>query len=101
MSVVMSFAIFPIDKGDHVGEYVSKVVAYIRDSGIKYQFTPMATIMEADDVSELLEIVNQAHKILEPISDRTYCTITLDSSKTKDNRIESKKESIERRIGKI
>lgn len=101
MSIVMSFAIFPIDKGDHVGDYVSKVVAFIRDSGVKYQFTPMATIMEADNVSELLEIVNQAHKILEPISDRTYCTITIDSSKSKNNRLESKKESIESRIGKV
>ena len=97
----MSFAIFPIDKGDHIGEYVSKVVAHIRDSGTKYQFTPMATIMEAEEISELLEIVKQSHEILAPVSDRTYCTITLDSSKTKNNRLESKKDSIERRIGKL
>ena len=101
MSAIMNFAIFPIDKGSQVGEYVSKVVKHIRDSGFAYQFTPMATIVEADTVAELLALVDQAYAILDPVSDRVYCNITLDYSKTKTNRIEGKKASIEKRIGEV
>jgi len=101
MSAIMNFAIFPIDKGDHVGEYVSKVVAHIRECGLKYQFTPMATIVEADTVAELLQLVAEAHEILAPVSDRTYCTISIDNSPKKANRIEGKRTSIEERIGKV
>lgn len=101
MSAIMNFAIFPVDKGDHVGEYVSKVVAHIRDSGLDYQFTPMATIVEAETVAELLKLVDEAFKILEPVSDRVYCTMNMDYSKNKTNRIEAKKSSIEKRIGEV
>ena len=101
MSAIMNFAIFPVDKGDHVGEYVSKVVAHIRDSGLQFQFTPMATIVEAETVGELLKLVEEAHEILAPVSERTYCTISLDYSKTKTNRIAGKRASVEGRIGEV
>ena len=101
MSAIMNFAIFPIDKGDHVGEYVSKVVLHIKESGLSYQFSPMGTVIEADTVAELLQIVEQSYEILGPVSDRVYCTMNLDYSKTKTNRILSKTASIESRIGDV
>jgi len=101
MSAIMNFAIFPIDKGDHVGEYVSKVVQLIKDSGFDYQFSPMGTVVEADTVQELLDLVNQSYEILSPVSDRVYCNMSLDYSKTKTNRIAGKRKSIEDRIGDV
>lgn len=97
----MNFAIFPIDKGDHIGEYVSQVVAYIRDSGLVYQFTPMGTIIEAESVPELLKIVEGSYKILDPISDRIYCVMNIDSNKNKTDFLNKKVKSIENRIGLI
>ena len=101
MSVIMNFAIFPIDKGDHIGEYVSKVVEHIKNSGLKYQFSPMGTIIEGDTVPELLNIVKDAYVIMDPISDRIYCTMNMDYNKNKTDLIKSKRESIEKRIGKV
>lgn len=101
MSAIMNFAIFPIDQGAHVGEYVSKVIQYIKNSGHNYQFSPMGTVIEADTVPELLKIVDEAYKIMEPVSDRVYCTMSLDYNKKKNNLIESKRASIEKRIGEI
>ena len=101
MSAIMNFAIFPIDKGDHVSEYVSKVVAHIRASGYLYEFTPMATIVEADTVAELLRLVENSYEILAPVSDRIYCNMTMDFSKTKNNRIQGKRLSIENKIGDV
>ena len=97
----MNFAIFPIDKGAHIGEYVSKVIAYIKESGVSYQFTPMGTIVEADTVAEVLKIVERAYEILDPISDRVYCVMNMDFNKNKSGLIKGKTESIESRIGEV
>ena len=97
----MNFAIFPIDKGDHIGEYVSKVIAYIKESGVEYQFSPMGTIIEAPTVPELLNIVEKAYEIMDPISDRIYCVMNMDYNKNKTGLLKSKTNSIESRIGKV
>lgn len=101
MSAIMNFAIFPIDKGDHIGEYVSKVIAYIKESGVNYQFTPMGTIIEAPTVPELLKIVEKSYEIMDPISDRIYCVMNMDYNKNKTGLLKSKTASIESRIGDV
>lgn len=101
MSAIMNFAIFPIDKGDHIGEYVSKVVEHIKSTGFNFEFTPMGTIIEAATVPELLKLVEQAYEIMDPISDRIYCVMNMDYNKNKTNLIKSKRESVEKRIGKV
>ena len=101
MSVIMNFAIFPTDKGAHVGDYVSKVVSYIKESGVTYQFSPMGTVIETDTVAEALKMIEESHKILEPVSDRIYCVMNMDYHKHKSNLIAGKTESIEKRIGSV
>lgn len=101
MSAIMNFAIFPIDKGDHIGDYVSKVIQHIKDSGLNYQFGPMGTTIEAATVPELLKIVEKAYEIMDPISDRIYCVMNMDYNKNKSDLIKNKRASIEKRIGKI
>ncbi|AZQ65159.1 MTH1187 family thiamine-binding protein [Flammeovirga pectinis] len=101
MGVIMNFAIFPIDKGDHIGEYVSKVVQHIKETGLTYQFSPMGTIIEAETVTELLKVVDDAYKIMDSISDRIYCVMNMDSNKNKSNMIKSKTASVEKRIGTV
>ena len=101
MSEIMQFAIFPIDKGDHIGEYVSKVINFIKVSGLHYEFGPMGTTIEAETVPELLKIVEEAYEIMDPISDRIYCVMNMDYNKNKTDLINKKRESIEKRIGKV
>lgn len=101
MSAIMNFAIFPIDKGDHIGDYVSKVIQFIKDSGLSYQFGPMGTTIEADTVPELLKVVEKAYEIMDPISDRIYCVMNMDYNKNKVDLINSKRASVEKRIGKV
>lgn len=97
----MNFAIFPIDKGDHIGEYVSKVVEHIKGTGLNFEFTPMGTIIEASTVPELLKVVERAYEIMDPISDRIYCVMNMDYNKNKTNLIKSKRKSVEKRVGKL
>lgn len=101
MSAIMNFAIFPIDKGEHIGDYVSKVVEFIKESGLSYQFSPMGTIIEAPTVPELLKVVEKAYEIMDPISDRVYCVMNMDYNKNKTDLIHKKRASVENRIGKV
>jgi uncharacterized protein (TIGR00106 family) len=101
MSVLMEFAIFPTDKGDSVSKQVSKVIGLIRESGINYQLTAMGTLIETNELPEALALVNSCYEVLEEDSDRVYCTLTMDIQKNKHNRLTSKVESIENKIGKV
>ena len=101
MSAIMNFAIFPVDKGAHISEYVSEVIKYIKDSGLSYKFSPMGTIVEAETVPELLKVVEEAYKIMDPISERVYCVMNLDYNKSKSGLIEGKTKSVEDRIGGV
>jgi uncharacterized protein (TIGR00106 family) len=101
MSVLMNFAMFPTDKGTSVSAHVSKVIDMIRNSGAQYKLTPMATVIETETMSEALEIIQKANDILEPDSDRIYSSVTFDIQKNKGNRIVTKVESVENKIGTV
>ena len=105
MSVLLNFAIFPLDKktdgGGGGSEYVSKVLKMIRESGVSYKLNSMGTTIETDTMEEALHIVNESYKILEPFSKRIYATINIDAKKGRKNGISQKIESIEKRIGKV
>lgn len=99
MSVLMEFAMFPTDKGDSVSKYVSEIIKMIRESGVDYKLTAMGTIIETQTMSEALSILQKAYEVLEPVSTRVYSTVTFDIRKEKENRLTSKIDSIEKKIG--
>jgi len=101
MSVMVSFAIFPTDKGISVSEYVSKVVENVRDSGFSYKLTPMSTIVETNTMEEALQIVNESYLILKPHSERIYLSLTMDIKHETGNRMEQKIQSVESKIGTV
>ncbi len=101
MNVLMEFAMFPTDKGISVSEYVSKIIDMIRQSGCDYKLTAMGTIVETPDMETATGILNNAQKILEPHSDRIYCSAKFDIKKSENGRLTKKIESIESKIGKV
>jgi len=101
MSVLLNFAMFPTDKVGGVSAYVGKVIEFVRDSGVAYRLNPMGTTIETNTMEEALDIVNQAYKILEPDAERIYTTINIDARKGASGRIQSKIDSIERKIGAV
>jgi uncharacterized protein (TIGR00106 family) len=102
MSVLLEFAMFPTDKGESVSEYVSQVIEMVRDSGMSYQLTPMGTIIEADDLSQILSVVQAAHDVLDQAGcNRIYSSLKLDIRKGKDNRLKGKLDSVRDKIGAV
>lgn len=79
MSVILEFAIFPVDKGAHVSEYVKKVIKMIDELPYNSQLTPMGTIVECDTMDECLAVISKANAVLEPLAERIYCTAKFDN----------------------
>lgn len=94
MSVIMEFAIFPTDKGGHVSQYVKKVIDMIDALPYQSQLTPMGTIVECDTMDECLKIIADANALLEPNTERVYCTAKFDNKIGKTGQMDYKINSI-------
>ena len=101
MSVLVNFAMFPTDAGSSKSKPVSKVIEFIKNSGVKYQLGAMGTTIETETMTEALNIINKAYEVLEKDHDRVYTSITMDARKGEVGRMQSKIESIESKIGKV
>lgn len=100
MSVLLEFAMFPTDKGESVSAYVSRILKAIDASGFSYQLTPMGTIVEADELGQILSLIKDAYEQLEPDCKRVYSSLKLDIRKGESGRLKKKVESVERKVGK-
>jgi len=101
MSVLLEYAMFPTDKGESVSQYVSKILEMIKKTGFNYKLTPMGSIIETDTVEQATAIINKSYKVLEPYASRVYSSIKMDIRKGQKNRLKSKIQSIENKIGKV
>ena len=101
MSVLLEFAMFPMDKGESVKEDVAQIIKMIDESGVSYQLTAMGTIIETDTMDEALDIVRKAYAVLEESCDRVYSSLKFDIRKGSSNRLKTKIESVEKLIGRV
>lgn len=97
MSTLINFSIFPMDKGDSVSVYVSRVLKIIRDSGLDYKLNPMGTSIEGE-WDEVMTVVSHCFEELQKDCDRVYMTVNVDYRKGKSGRIESKVKSVEAKL---
>ncbi len=99
MSVLMEIAMFPTDVGESKSEYVAEVLKVIKNSGLDYQLTPMATIIEAETLSELTALIPKMYEALEKKgSKRVYSVVKFDIRPAKKNRLKQKVASVQKRL---
>lgn len=102
MSVLLEMSMFPTDKNESKSEQVAQVIKIIRDSGFSYQLTAMATIIETEDISDALSLVEKCYRKLEELDcNRVYATLKFDIRKNHENRLENKIKSVEKHIGEV
>ena len=78
--------------------YVAEVLKLVKDSGIKYQLTPMGTILEGD-LDEIFALVRRMHEV--PFSDeikRVVTTLKIDDRRDKPLTMESKVKAVTSKI---
>ena len=97
--VLLELSIYPLDKGESVGEYVARCLDIIDRSGLAYQCHAMGTTLEGE-YGAVMGVVGQCFAALEPDCNRIECIIKLDYRKDVQNRLHGKVRSVEQRLGR-
>jgi uncharacterized protein (TIGR00106 family) len=97
MSIVALLSIAPVREGTMAPE-VAKAVDALDDYDISYETNPMGTVIEADDIGELLAAVGAAHRAVD--GDRVSTFLKVDDKRTVDQHAEEKVEAVERELGR-
>lgn len=77
---ITSFTITPIGTKDtSLSKFVAAALRALKEKGIKFELTPMATILEADSLDEIFSAVKAAHEaVLNMGVKRVVIQITID-----------------------
>lgn len=94
MSVIIDFSIYPMDKGSQsLSPYVARAIDIIKSSGLSYQLGPMGTAIEGE-WDEVMSVVDQCYRALEPDSDRIFINLKVDSKKGRSGGLSGKVASV-------
>lgn len=103
MSVLLEFAMFPTSDNCREGSSVSKQVAKIIDAidkkGVRYQLTPMGTVVETDTMREALDVIELAYEQVSEC-ERVYSSLKFDIRKKSENRLSTKIKSVETHLNR-
>jgi len=94
-----SFSIAPLDKGESVSKYVARLIDLIDNSGLDYQLTPMATIVEGD-FDQVMSLIASCHKKMRSMSSRVITNVRIDDREGASGRLSGKVASVERELGR-
>jgi uncharacterized protein (TIGR00106 family) len=96
MSVLVTLAIFPLDKGEELAAYVAKALRVIERSGLPYSLGSMSTCIEGD-YDDVMAVVRGCFLALQDCCDRVYMTVALDY-RAGENRMHSKVQAVEQML---
>jgi uncharacterized protein (TIGR00106 family) len=90
--VIAEFSIHPIGEGTSVSSYVRAALSELKKArGLRLQVTPMATVIEAEKLSDILLAVEAAHESLfHTGAKRVNFILRVDDRRDKKRRMEDK-----------
>jgi len=101
MSILLEFAMFPTSdncrEGSSVSKQVAKIIDAIDKSGVKYQLTPMGTVVETDTMQKALDVIALAYEQVK-YCERVYSSLKFDIRHNSENRLENKIKSVEDKL---
>ena len=99
-AVIAEFSVIPLGlKETSLSKYVAEAIKIVKDSGIKYQLTPMGTILEDDSLERILSVIQRVHNALFELGiPRLLTRISIDERRDVSRTMESKVESVLRRL---
>jgi uncharacterized protein (TIGR00106 family) len=90
--VIAEFSIHPIGEGTSLSRYIKRALAELKKTkGLRLQVTPMATVIEAEKLSDILSAVEAAHEsLLRMGAKRVDFILRVDDRRDKERRMEDK-----------
>lgn len=97
--ILIEFSMSPLDKGESVGEYVSRSIDIVDKSGLPYRLNPMGTILEGE-WDECFSVIKKCFDRMSEDCKRVSLSIKVDWRKGTESRLESKVTAVEKRLGR-
>ncbi|RKY59643.1 MAG: thiamine-binding protein [Candidatus Latescibacterota bacterium] len=92
---VAEISVVPLGTGSpSVSRYVAKALEVVRASGLKYELTPMATVVEGS-VEEILKLVGDMHRAVLEDAVRVVTSLRMDDRRDKPLTMEGKVRAVE------
>ncbi len=99
MAMLVEFSMWPMDKGESVGEYVARSLDLIDRSGVDYRLNPMGTVLEGE-WDEVMAVVRQCFEAMTQDCNRLTCTVKMDWRRGHTGRLTTKIDSVQQRLGR-
>ncbi|MGD0654856.1 MAG: MTH1187 family thiamine-binding protein [Thermoguttaceae bacterium] len=97
--VLVEFSVFPLGKGESVGDYVARCLKIVEQSGLEYQCHAMGTTIEGE-LDEVLDVVKRCLKEVSTDCNRVECIMKLDYRKGYTGELKSRLARVEKRLGR-
>lgn len=97
MTVIALLSVAPVREGSMATD-VADAIQALDDFDVAYETNPMGTVLEADDVDELLAAVGAAHKAIE--GDRVGTFLKIDDKRDRDQRAAAKVDAVREELGR-
>jgi len=97
--VLLEFSMSPLVKGESVGAFMARSLDIIDKSGLKYQLTPMGTIIEGE-WAEVMGVVTACFEAMRADCNRISTSIRIDHRAGPGGRLKSKIDSVEKKLGR-
>jgi len=98
---ICEITVIPLGTGEtSASKYVAKCLDVARKSGLKYEITPMSTVIEGN-LEKILEVIRKMHEV--PFNEgaqRVVTTITIDDRRDKKITMEYKIKSVQKKMEK-
>ena len=93
--IIAELTLTPLGVGTGVSGYVKKAFEVIKNAGVKYELTPMSTIIEAETLEDIFKVVKAAEEaMLNAGAKRVIIDLKIDHRVDKDATMESKKRAV-------
>ncbi|OPY34106.1 MAG: hypothetical protein A4E32_00375 [Methanomassiliicoccales archaeon PtaU1.Bin124] len=94
--MIAEFSIVPIGREEGLSQYVAECIKLVRASGLRYELTPMGTVVQGpyDDV---METISSCHKKIRTMSNQVLTEIKIDD-RLNERPLEQRIASVERKL---
>ena len=97
--VLLEFSMSPLGQGESVGAYVARSLEIVEQSGLDYRLHAMGTILEGE-WNDALAVVTRCYEAMRADCPRISCSIKIDAREGASERLASKVQSVEKRLGR-
>ena len=97
--MIAQFKMVPIGKGESLSSFVVECVSIVERSGLRYQLTPMSTILEGD-YDEVMSVIKSCRDRMLELSDRVAISIEIDDRKGRSDAMTEKVRSVQEKLAK-